>query len=135
VGFAGGNLSIDKADKQLLLFGKSDGHFLKSSNASYGCIVIKISSLKKFKVLTVGVFAAIAMGCTTVDPYTGQQRIDYGATAGVAGLALGATALGVALSNDDDRPNVTIINRRPVYNGGYRPYRPYKRLRRPYYRR
>jgi hypothetical protein len=97
--------------------------------------VIKNSSLKKFKGLAVGVFAAIAMGCTTVDPYTGQQRVDYGATAGVAGLALGATALGVALSNDDDRPNVTVINRRPVYHGGHRPYRPYRPVRRPYYRR
>lgn len=100
--------------------------------------MIKNSSLKKFKGLAVGVFAAVAMGCTTVDPYTGQQRIDYGATAGVAGLALGATALGVAISNDNDRRDVTIINRRPVYHGGYRPYRPnrpYRPVRRPYYRR
>lgn len=99
----------------------------------------KISSLKQFKGLAVGVFTVVAMGCTTVDPYTGQQRIDYGATAGAAGLALGATALGVALSNDDDdddRRDVTIINRRP-YNGGYRPYRPSRpgRPGRPYYRR
>ena len=30
------------------------------------------------------------------------SEIDYGATAGVAGAALGAAALGVALSNNDD---------------------------------
>ena len=94
-----------------------------------------MSALNPFKGLAIGVLAAVAMGCTTVDPYTGQQRIDYGATAGAAGLALGAAALGVALSNDDDdKRDVTIINRRPVYNGGYRPYRP-ARPARPYRRR
>jgi hypothetical protein len=36
------------------------------------------------------------LGCTTVDPYTGQERIDYGATTGVIGLGLGAAALRVA---------------------------------------
>ena len=41
-------------------------------------------------------------GCTHVNPATGKSEIDYGATAGVAGAALGAAALGVALSNDDD---------------------------------
>jgi len=41
-------------------------------------------------------------GCTHVNPATGQSEIDYGATAGVAGAALGAAALGVALSNNDD---------------------------------
>jgi hypothetical protein len=73
-------------------------------------------------------------GCTTIDPYTGEQRIDYGATAGVAGLALGATALAVAASKDDDR-NVVVINRRPGYGGGYRPYRPYRPYRYKRYRR
>ena len=91
-----------------------------------------MSALNPFKGLAIGALAAVAMGCTTVDPYTGQQRIDYGATAGAAGLALSAAALGVALSkDDDDKRDVTIINRRPVYNGGYRPYRP----ARPYRRR
>lgn len=49
-------------------------------------------------VLMVGMLS----GCTHVNPATGQSEIDYGATAGVAGAALGAAALGVALSNDDD---------------------------------
>ena len=76
--------------------------------------------------------AAALLGCTTTDPYTGQQKIDYGATAGVAGLALGATALGVAISNRNDRQrDVVVIDRRPGYGGGaYRPYRPY--ANRPY---
>ncbi len=77
---------------------------------------------------------AATVSCTTVDPYTGQQRIDYGATAGVAGLALGATALAVAADKDDKRDTV-IIDRRPVYGSGYRgdyrpPYRPYRHHRR-----
>lgn len=71
------------------------------------------------------------LGCTTVDPYTGQQRIDYGATAGVAGLALGATALAVAANKDDDRRDTVIIDRRPHLRPGYRPpYRPYRHHRR-----
>jgi len=41
-------------------------------------------------------------GCTHVNPATGQSEIDYGATAGIAGAAMGAAALGVALSNNDD---------------------------------
>jgi hypothetical protein len=47
----------------------------------------------------------LAMGCTKYNPTTGQNEVDYGATAGVAGAAMGAAALGVALSNnhDDDR--------------------------------
>lgn len=48
-------------------------------------------------------------GCTTTNPATGQQQIDYGATAGVAGAAMGAAALGVALSNNN--------NNRVVYGG------------------
>jgi hypothetical protein len=49
-------------------------------------------------VLMVGMLS----GCTHVNPATGQSEIDYGTTAGVAGAALGAAALGVALSNNDD---------------------------------
>ena len=62
-----------------------------------------------------------AGGCTRHDPYTGQQQVDYGATAGLAGLALGAAALGVAASNRNDyyRRDVVVVNRPPVY----RPYR------------
>ena len=54
----------------------------------------------------------LAAGCQTYNPATGQQEINYGATAGVAGAAMGAAALGVALSNNnnDDR----------YYGGGYR---------------
>jgi hypothetical protein len=71
------------------------------------------------------------LGCTTVDPYTGQQRMDYGATAGVAGLALGAAALAVAADKDDDRRDTVIIDRRPHLRPGYRPpYRPYRHHRR-----
>ena len=44
----------------------------------------------------------LAAGCTRYNPTTGQSEIDYGATAGVAGAAMGAAALGVALSNNDD---------------------------------
>lgn len=61
--------------------------------------------------------------CTKYDPYTGQQQVDVGATAGVAGLALGAAALGVAASNRNEYNNVTVINRGPAYRpyqGGYR---------------
>lgn len=71
------------------------------------------------------------LGCTTVDPYTGQQRIDYGATAGVAGLALGATALAVAAGKDEGRRDTVIIDRRPHLRSGYHPpYRPYRHHRR-----
>jgi hypothetical protein len=49
-------------------------------------------------VLMVGILS----GCTHVNPATGQSEIDYGATAGIAGAAMGAAALGVALSNNDD---------------------------------
>ncbi len=77
--------------------------------------------------LLVAALAAVSPGCTTTDPYTGQQKIDYGATAGVAGLALGATALGVAASNrnDNNRRDVVVVNPRPGYGGAYRPYSPY----------
>ena len=70
--------------------------------------------------------AVLALGivtgaCTRQNPYTGQQEVDVGATAGVAGLALGAAALGVAASNRNDfyRRDVLVVNRPPVY----RPYR------------
>ncbi len=70
---------------------------------------------------------ALFFGCTRYDPYTGQQQIDPGATAGVAGLALGAAALGVAASNNNNR-DVYVVNPRPVYRPYYRPpaavYRP-----------
>lgn len=83
--------------------------------------------------LAVTALLVVVSGCTTVDPYTGQQRIDYGATAGVAGLALGATALGIVASKDDDRRDTVIIDRRPYdrpgYRPSYRPYRQYQRLR------
>ena len=46
----------------------------------------------------------LAAGCQTYNPATGQQQIDYGATAGVAGAAMGAAALGVALSNNNPTP-------------------------------
>lgn len=90
---------------------------------------MKLLALVRVRDLVLGALAAITLSCTTYDPYTGQQRIDYGATAGVTGLALGAAALAVA-ANRDRRRDVVIINRRPGYHGGYRPYRPYRRYRR-----
>ena len=57
----------------------------------------------------------LASGCTTYNPNTGQQQIDYGATAGVAGAAMGAAALGVALSNND---NDRYYGGRPVVVAG-----------------
>ncbi|GAB4259439.1 MAG: hypothetical protein Kow0065_09450 [Methylomicrobium sp.] len=84
--------------------------------------------------LGLSISAALLMtACTTVDPYTGQQRIDYGATAGVVGLGLGAAALAVA-ADKDKRKETVIIDRRPGYYPGYRPpYRPFPRPR-PYRR-
>ena len=56
-----------------------------------------------FKALLAPVIAlGLAAGCQTYNPATGQQQIDYGATAGVAGAAMGAAALGVALSNNNN---------------------------------
>lgn len=87
---------------------------------------MKLFFRKDLKEATVALLAVVLSGCTTTNPYTGEQQIDYGATAGVAGLALGATALAVAASKDDDRRDVVVIDRRPGYGGGaYRPYRPY----------
>jgi hypothetical protein len=92
--------------------------------------------MKNFKTaaenfLAAAVLMALISGCTTVDPYTGQQSVDYGATAGVAGLALGAAALAVAADRDDDRRDTVIIDRRPHLRPSYRPpYRPYRHHRR-----
>ena len=52
--------------------------------------------------LILAIAVGLGAGCTTYNPTTGQNEINYGATAGVAGAALGAAALGVALSNNDD---------------------------------
>jgi hypothetical protein len=60
----------------------------------------------------------LAAGCQTYNPATGQQEIDYGATAGVAGAAMGAAALGVALSNNNDDRYYGGGYRGPVYYGG-----------------
>ncbi|MCX7111867.1 MAG: hypothetical protein NTX45_17420 [Proteobacteria bacterium] len=78
---------------------------------------IKIALLSLAIVAT----ALFTGGCTKYHPRTGQQEVDAGATAGVAGLALGAAALGVAASNRNDyyRRDVVAVNRPPVY----RPYR------------
>ena len=89
-----------------------------------------MEKIKKFIFLfvTIAATALFAGGCTKYNPHTGQQEVDVGATAGVAGLALGAAALGVAASNRNDyynnngyynRPGVVVVNRPPVY----RPYR------------
>ena len=75
-------------------------------------------------IVAMGVYTG---GCTKYNPNTGQQEVDVGATAGVAGLAMGAAALGVAASNRNDyynnnyyhRGGVVVVNRPPVY----RPYR------------
>lgn len=75
---------------------------------------------KRFTFFFIAMLSTL-VACTSVNPYTGQQELDYGATAGVAGLALGATALAVAASKD-----------RPRYRPAYRPYRP--RPYRPYRR-
>lgn len=77
-----------------------------------------MASSKYLKVFLIALLCTL-LACTSVNPYTGQQQIDYGATAGVAGLALGATALAVAASKD-----------RPRYRPAYRPYRPYRPYRR-----
>lgn len=72
---------------------------------------MRILRFQLLKGLLAPVFAlGLAAGCQTYNPATGQNEIDYGATAGVAGAAMGAAALGVALSNNnDDR----------YYGGGY----------------
>ena len=74
--------------------------------------------LMSLAVLAMGIYTG---ACTRQNPYTGQQEADVGATAGMAGLALGAAALGVAASNRNNyyRRDVVVVNRPPVY----RPYR------------
>ena len=57
----------------------------------------------------------LAAGCQTYNPATGQQEVNYGATAGVAGAAMGAAALGVALSNNN---NDRYYGGGPAYYGG-----------------
>jgi hypothetical protein len=50
------------------------------------------------------VILIVGAGCTTTDPYTGEQVIDENATAAlVGGLALGAVAYAAASDDDDDR--------------------------------
>lgn len=44
----------------------------------------------------------LTSGCTTYNPATGHEDIDYGKSAGLAGAAMGAAALGVALSNNNN---------------------------------
>jgi hypothetical protein len=69
---------------------------IKSARAGVGLALI----------MTMGLLT----GCTHYNPTTGQSEVDYGATAGVAGAAMGAAALGVALSNN---------NNDRYYGGGY----------------
>lgn len=66
--------------------------------------------VERLKALLIAATVAFSVSaCTTTNPVTGQQQVDYGATAGVAGAAMGAAALGVALSNNN--------NDRVVYGG------------------
>ena len=77
---------------------------------------MRILSYQLLKALLAPVIAlGLAAGCQTYNPATGQQQIDYGATAGVAGAAMGAAALGVALSNNN---NNRFYGGRPIYYGG-----------------
>jgi hypothetical protein len=75
----------------------------------------------KMGLLLLAVLACGMYGCTRYNPNTGQKEVDVGATAGLAGLAMGAAALGVAASNRNDyyRRDVVVVSRPPVY----RPYR------------
>lgn len=64
----------------------------------------------RYYTLIVALFATITLlllgGCTTTDPYTGEQVVDDNATAAlVGGLALGAAAAYAASSDDDDDDN------------------------------
>ena len=45
--------------------------------------------------------SVLLAGCTTDNPRTGEPEWDPGATAGLVGLVLGATALAVAVENHD----------------------------------
>jgi hypothetical protein len=73
----------------------------------------KINQLKSLLVMATMTFSL--SGCMTTNPATGQQQVDYGATAGVAGAAMGAAALGVALSNNN---NDRIVYGGPGWGGG-----------------
>ena len=64
--------------------------------------MLYVKSIKFKQLLAFTVLAVSLDGCTSYNPATGQQQIDYGTTAGVAGAAMGAAALGVALSNNND---------------------------------
>jgi len=66
--------------------------------------------------MLVAALASGVTGCTKYNPSTGQQEVDYGATAGVAGAAMGAAALGVALSNNND--DRYYYGGGPAYYGG-----------------
>ena len=68
--------------------------------------------------MLVAALASGVTGCTKYNPSTGQQEVDYGATAGVAGAAMGAAALGVALSNNND--DRYYYGGPAYYGGGYR---------------
>lgn len=82
---------------------------------------MRIFRFQLLKGLLAPVFAlGLAAGCQTYNPNTGQQEIDYGATAGVAGAAMGAAALGVALSNNNDDRYYGGGYRAPAYYGGAR---------------
>ncbi len=70
-------------------------------------------SLSRYSVMATITFSL--SGCMTTNPATGQQQVDYGATAGVAGAAMGAAALGVALSNNN---NDRIVYGGPGWGGG-----------------
>ncbi len=66
--------------------------------------------------ISAAVLAGALGACTRNNPMTGQNEIDVGATAGVAGAAMGAAALGVALSNNNNGWN----NGPMVWGGGGR---------------
>lgn len=92
----------------------------------FGLFILSSESiLMNKRIFWVIAWASVSLfiGCTRYDPYTGQQQIDPGATAGVAGLALGAAALGVAASNNH-RNDVYVVNPRPYYRPYYRPVPP-----------
>lgn len=61
---------------------------------------MKVMRLKTL--LAVATVTFCLSGCMRANPVTGQQEMDVGATAGIAGAAMGAAALGVALSNNNN---------------------------------
>jgi hypothetical protein len=67
---------------------------------------------KKITVLSLVLAIIPLFGCTSYNPYTGRQEVDYAATAGAVGLAAGATALGLALAGGPGpRPNAVELSR------------------------